>query len=138
MAFGGKVAGTALLTGAVTAVLVVSAAWRPTGAAAGADPAKVSLNGKALYRTYCGKCHALAAALSAGFGSSGGGLGADGGPSFDELRVPVSYTIMAITEPTGGHELLHTRLSVRQVKSVAAWLARTTRRNPLPALPTDG
>jgi mono/diheme cytochrome c family protein len=134
----GKVAGTALLAGAATVVLVSAAAGRPTGAAAGGDPAKVSLNGKALYRTYCGKCHALSAALSAGFGSSGGGLGINGGPSFNELRVPVSYTILAITEPTGGHELLHTRMNVGQVKAVAGWLARTTAHNPLPMLPTDG
>jgi mono/diheme cytochrome c family protein len=91
-----------------------------------------------LYRTYCGKCHALTAALSAGFGSTGGGLGANGGPSFNEIRVPVSYTIQAITEPTGGHERLRTRLSPTQVNTVASWLARTTSRNPLPALPTDG
>lgn len=106
--------------------------------AAGLPPLPAALNGKALYRTYCGKCHALAAALSAGFGSLGGGLGVDGGPSFDELRVPVPYTIQAITEPTGGHERLRTRLKPNQVKAVAAWLARTTSRNPIPALPTDG
>jgi mono/diheme cytochrome c family protein len=130
----GKVAGTALLAGVIAAVLVVAAAAHPTGG----DPAKISFNGKALYRTYCGKCHALSAALSAGFGSAGGGLGVDGGPSFNDLRVPASYTILAITEPTGGHERLHTRLSVSQVKAVAAWLARTTAHNPLPSLPTDG
>jgi mono/diheme cytochrome c family protein len=134
----GKVAGTALLAGVVTVVLVAAAAWRPTGAAAGGDPAKVSLDGKALYRTYCGKCHALAAALSAGFGSAGGGLGVNGGPGFNDLRVPAFYTIQAITEPTGGHELIHKKMKVSQVKAVAAWLARITARNPLPMLPTDG
>jgi mono/diheme cytochrome c family protein len=136
MAFG-KVAGSALLTGVIAVLLIVVVVWGSTRAAAGTTPANASLNGKALYRTYCGKCHALAAALSAGFGSSGG-LSVNGGPSFNDLRVPASYTILAITEPTGGHELLHTRLNVSQVKAVAAWLARTTSNHPLPMLPTDG
>jgi mono/diheme cytochrome c family protein len=106
--------------------------------AARTAPPRVQLNGKALYRTYCGKCHTLSAALAAGFGSSGRGLGVNGGPSFDELRVPVPYTVQAITEPTGGHERLSKRLSPAQVSAVAKWLARTTNRHPLPALPTDG
>ena len=131
-----NVALTAAAVGIAAAVGGIPLGRSPAGAAV--SPAKITFDGKALYRTYCGKCHALTAALAAGFGSSGGGLGEEGGPSFDELRIPVSYTITAITEPTGGHERVRTRLSSRQLAAVASWLARTTSRHPLPALPTDG
>jgi mono/diheme cytochrome c family protein len=93
--------------------------------------------GKRLYRQYCGQCHALSAALAAGFGNNAG-LGQDGGPSFNDLRVPYLYSVEAVTEPTGGHELVQRRLSMPQLKAVATFIARTTIHNPIPALPTDG
>jgi mono/diheme cytochrome c family protein len=92
-----------------------------------------------IYRQFCGVCHAFAPARSAGFGSnSSTGLGTDGGPSLNQLRVPYSYTIAAITEPTGGHERVQRKITSKQLVTVARYLATATRNNPLPALPTDG
>ncbi len=92
-----------------------------------------------LYRTYCGVCHAFAPAASAGFGSSKkSGLGTDGGPSFNQLRIPYAYTIQAITEPTGGHERVRLKVTPKQLTKIATYLAAATKQNPLPAMPTDG
>ena len=88
--------------------------------------------GKSLYRQYCGQCHALSQALSAGFGNSGGGLGQNGGPSFNELRIPAIFSIEAVSEPTGGHELVRRRISMSQLAEVATYIAKTTARNPIP------
>lgn len=91
-----------------------------------------------LYRQFCGKCHALAQALSAGFGSSKNGFGTLGGPSFNELRVPYKYSITAVTLPTGGHEVVRRKITARQLSRVATYIATVTKKNPIPALPTDG
>ena len=128
-----------VVASAVLAVSVVAS----TRALATASPAATKATselatGKQLYRQFCGKCHALAAALSAGFGSSKNGFGTLGGPSFNELSVPYSYSITAVTLPTGGHEVVRKRISAPQLKKVAAFIATTTRRNPIPAMPTDG
>jgi mono/diheme cytochrome c family protein len=110
----------------------------PAARSAASQPAASQLVvGKRLYRQYCGQCHALSQALSAGFGSSGG-LGQNGGPSFNELRIPYVFSIEAVTEPTGGHELVSKRISMTQLSEVAAYIAKTTVHNPIPALPTDG
>ena len=93
--------------------------------------------GKRLYRQFCGQCHAFSPALSAGFGSNNG-LGKDGGPSFNELRIPFTFTVTAITEPTGGHEVVRTKITSKQLGNVARFIARATNHNPIPALPTDG
>ena len=91
-----------------------------------------------LYRQFCGKCHALAAARSAGFGGSKNGFGSLGGPSFNELRVPYHYSITAVTLPTGGHEVVGKKITAKQLIKVAAYIATVTNHNPIPALPTDG
>jgi len=101
-------------------------------------PTKAEL-GKQLYRKFCGQCHALAEALSAGFGSNKtSGLGKLGGPSFNELRVPYAFSITAVTESTGGHEVVRHKITSKQLHVVARWLARATGNNPVPAYPTDG
>lgn len=115
------------------AVAVATAASLPAGSSLASPRAATS--GKALYRQYCGKCHALAVALAAGFGSTTQPLG---GPSFNKLRVPYAYTIQAVTEPTGGHEIVHRQISNTNLHVVALWLATATRTHPLPAFPTDG
>lgn len=91
-----------------------------------------------LYRQYCGQCHALAVALSAGFGSAKNNLGANGGPSFNNLRVPYAMSIEAITEPTGGHEALQAKMSMSQLNEVASYLAKVTADHPILATSTDG
>ena len=110
----------------------------PAARSAESQPAASQLAiGKHLYRQYCGQCHALSQALSAGFGNSDG-LGQNGGPSFNDLRIPYTYSIDAVSEPTGGHELVRRRISMTQLSEVATYIAKTTARNPIPALPTDG
>ena len=125
----------------VSAVLVLSVVGT-TAALAATKPSSspaITADGKKLYRQYCGSCHALAAALSAGFGSSKKkGLGQDGGPSFNSLRIPYAYSVAAVTEPTGGHELLRHQISAKKLHTVAAWLAQATRSHPIPAFPTGG
>lgn len=113
-------------------LLLVAAAVAAESRSGVTDPA-----GRKLYRQFCGKCHALTAALAAGFGSQHG-LGELGGPSFNELRVPYSFSITAVTLPTGGHEVVKKKMTRSQVQTVARYIARVTQKNPVPAFPTDG
>lgn len=126
---------------ALTVFTVAVAAW--TGSAATASPAvptttNATAVGKLLYRRYCGQCHALAAALSAGFGNNTNGIGRNGGPSFNDLRVPYQASVTAVTEPTGGHEKLRTTIAPKQLTEVATYIAKTTINHPIPAWSTDG
>ena len=93
--------------------------------------------GKQLYRKYCGQCHALNAALAAGFGSNNG-LGTNGGPSFDNLRVPFSLSVLAVKQPFIGHEVLIRKMTWAQVTAVAAFIANVTKHHPVLAQFTDG
>ena len=104
--------------------------------AAAATPSKLEL-GKQLYRKFCGQCHALTQALAAGFGSDKG-LGQDGGPSFNNLRVPYNLSIVAVTEQFGGHELVVKRMTWDQLNQTAAFVAVATRSNPYLARISDG
>lgn len=94
--------------------------------------------GKVLYRKYCGQCHALANALAAGFGNNSNGIGANGGPSFNNMRIPFTLSVSVVEEPTGGHEKVKPKIAFAQLRKVATYLAAATAHNPLPALPTDG
>ena len=118
-----------------TAVAVSAVAVGRTSAGAATKPATELAVGKALYRQYCGKCHALTAALAVGFGTRTNPLA---GPSFNNLRVAYKYSIQAVTEPTGGHESLSKKMSAKQITVVAKYIAQVTARHPIPALPTDG
>src|SRR4051812_29179031 len=103
-----RLAALCSIAAVMTAVLVgVAVGAGPSGRAA--VPNKLEL-GKQLYRKYCGQCHALQAALAAGFGSDKG-LGQDGGPSFNDLKVPYNLSIVAVTEQFGGHELVVKRMT---------------------------
>jgi len=93
--------------------------------------------GKRLYRKYCGQCHALTVALAAGFGSNNG-LGTDGGPSFDNLRVPFNLSVLAVTQPFIGHERLVHRMKWTEIKEVATFVETVTRRHTILAQNTDG
>jgi mono/diheme cytochrome c family protein len=123
---------------AVGVVLVASARSLAASKPAASTSKSTISAGAQLYRKYCGQCHSLAKALSAGFGNNTKGVGRNGGPSFNQLRVPYSYSVNAVAEPTGGHELVRTRISPKQLSTVATFIATATRTNPIPALPTDG
>jgi len=128
------VASIVLAVSAVAATRSI-AATSPSAARATGD----LVAGRKLYRQFCGKCHALDAALSAGFGSSNKfGFGEYGGPSFNLLRVPYAFSVTAVAQPTGGHEIVKAKITSRQLHTVAAFIARVTRHNPIPAKPTDG
>ena len=122
----------------LTAVAVgcALAAGGSSGAAGTGSPTTLEV-GKQLYRQYCGQCHALIQALSAGFGS-GTGLGQDGGPSFNNLYVPYNLSIVAVTEQFGGHELVVKRMTWNQLNQTAAFVALATRGNPYLARISDG
>jgi len=101
-------------------------------------PATTKLErGRQLYRKYCGQCHDLNAALAAGFGSNNG-LGTDGGPSFNNLRVPFSLSVLAVKQPFIGHEVLIRKMTWTQVTEVAAFVAKVTRHHAVVAQFTDG
>jgi mono/diheme cytochrome c family protein len=118
----------------------VAASRSVASASPSAAPATVDLaTGRTLYRQFCGKCHALDVALSAGFGSSTKfGFGEYGGPSFNTLRVPYAFSVNSVAQPTGGHEKVKTKMTAKQLHTVAAWIAQVTRRHPILAKPTDG
>ena len=117
----------------VAATASLAAASRNVSATAGE-----TATGRDLYRKFCGQCHVFKAARSVGFGSNKSGLGKLGGPSFDELRVPYTISVRHVSQPTGGHEIVRKRITAKQLHVVAAYIATKTRRNPIPALPTDG
>ena len=93
--------------------------------------------GKKLYRTYCGQCHALKAARAAGFGSNKG-LGTDGGPSFNTLRVPFELSVLAIRQPFIGHEAIYRKMKWNQIQTVSTFVAHATRDHPVLAQAVDG
>jgi mono/diheme cytochrome c family protein len=123
---------------AVLTTVAVAHALAADGKAgrAALTPTKLE-QGKQLYRKYCGQCHALTQALAAGFGSDKG-LGTDGGPSFNNLRVPYNLSIVAVTEQFGGHELVVKRMTWDQLDQVAAFTAIATKNNPYLARISDG
>jgi mono/diheme cytochrome c family protein len=126
-----------LVATAALAVCTVASA-HSLAAASPALPATNELTvGKQLYREFCGECHALALALSAGFGNAHG-LGPNGGPSFNNLRVPYALSVDAVAEPTGGHEILRTKITMKELTEVATYIARVTHDNPILATETDG
>jgi len=124
---------------AVLAAVTVGCSLAAHGASPGSEaavPTKAEL-GKQLYRKYCGQCHALQAALAAGFGSDKG-LGQDGGPSFNNLKVPFNLSIVAVTEQFGGHELVVKRMTWTQLNQVSSFVASATKGNPYLARISDG
>jgi mono/diheme cytochrome c family protein len=106
-------------------------------ASAGPTPPSKLEIGKKVYRKYCGQCHALNEALAAGFGSDKG-LGTDGGPSFNNLKVPYNLSIIAVTEIFGGHELVVKKMTWEQLNQVSAFVATATKNHPYLARQSDG
>src|SRR5260221_6957616 len=128
------------LAALTVAVFLISASTAlGVAAAEGGGGTEVSpglKGGKQLYRKYCGQCHALAAALAAGFGSDKG-LGLNGGPGFNRLRVPFNLSIVAVTTPFAGHEVVFTKLTWNEVRQVAKYVAVVTKKPPALAQPID-
>jgi mono/diheme cytochrome c family protein len=120
----------------VLGAVAIGCAIAANGQGTAAAPTKLEL-GKQLYRKFCGQCHALQAALAAGFGSDKG-LGQDGGPSFNNLKVPYNLSIVAVTEQFGGHELVVKRMTWDQLNQTAAFVALATKHNPYLARISDG
>jgi len=121
----------------VLAAVPVAHSLGATGTKTDAQAPSQLAIGKQLYRKYCGQCHALAQALAAGFGSDKG-LGTDGGPSFNNLKVPFNLCIVAVTEQFGGHELVVKRMTWDQLNQVASFTATATKFNPYLARISDG
>ena len=65
-------------------------------------------------------------------------FGEDGGPSFDTLRVPYTLSILAVTVPWGGHEVIHHKMTWAQVRQVADYIAIVTKQHKRLAQPIDG
>jgi mono/diheme cytochrome c family protein len=127
-----------LATTAVAVSAVATTATLASASRATASAVPKPNPGRELYRKYCGQCHALAEARAVGFGGNKNGLGKLGGPSFNEMNVPYAISVRHVTQPTGGHEGVTTKITSKQLHTVARWLATVTRNNPIPALPTDG
>jgi len=124
---------------AVLTAFAVSFVASFPGVGSGASRTDDLVTGRQLYRKFCGQCHALSAANAAGFGSDNShGLGELGGPSFNELRVPYSFSVTAVVEPTGGHEVVKKRITAKQLRAVATYIEKVTRKHPVPAFPTSG
>lgn len=128
----------ALLVAAVAVVpFAATSATTSSATATGSSTSNLSVVGKELYRQFCGQCHALSQALAAGFGSNNG-LGQYGGPSFNNLRVPYSLSIQAVTESFAGHEKVVALITWQQLDEVSAFIAAATAHNPYLARVTDG
>jgi mono/diheme cytochrome c family protein len=121
-----------LALGAVPAAHVLAASG-PRGASGPVN----AVQGKALYRKFCGNCHALKEALAAGFGGNNQ-LGQDGGPSFENLKVSANLSIVAVTEQFGGHELVVRRMTWQQIYDVSAFVQQATKQHPYVARVSDG
>ena len=123
---------------AATTLGSAAAVWASTSSHASA--AKSNFNivaGKKDYRQFCGQCHALAAALAAGFGAQNK-FGQDGGPSFDDLRVSYSLSVQAITGSFAGHEIIVRKMTWQQIYDVSAFVQVATIKHPTVAKISDG
>jgi hypothetical protein len=76
----------------------------------------------------------LTAALAAGFGSNNR-LGQNGGPSFNDLRVPYGLCVTSLTESFAGHEVLFNDLTLSEIKQVSRYVATVTKHNRVLAKP---
>jgi hypothetical protein len=123
-------------TASVVVAMLIGSTAMLGSATAGTGVSPGLKGGKQLYRKYCGQCHALTAALAAGFGSDKG-LGLDGGPSFNRLRVPFNLSVVAVTTPFAGHERVDSKLTWGEVNQVAKYIDVVTKEHPALAQPID-
>ncbi len=92
--------------------------------------------GKTLYRKYCGKCHALAVALAAGFGGKFDDT--EGGPSFNNLKIPYDVSLEAIENIIAGHDVLNGKMNGVQVDQVCYFVQVATAKHKILAHQWDG
>ena len=109
-------------------------------AAPAAQPStKVLEVGKSAYRQFCGQCHALKEARAVGFGSAKQkGVGEDGGPSFNQLKVSYQMCLASVTMLFGGHEKVIRKMTWQQIKDVSLFVQWATRTHPIVAKFSDG
>ena len=88
---------------------------------------KIMIEGRKLYREFCGHCHALKAARAAGFGQPT----TEPGPSFNDVRVTYNRSINAIVESIAGHETISKEMTWQELKDVSRYVQIHTKRNPL-------
>jgi hypothetical protein len=123
---------------ATTALVMVGVGVGVALGSGGSSSSNNLVAGKALYRKFCGQCHALSSAQSAGFGCNDCGLGQDGGPSFNNLKIPYDLSVQAITGSFAGHEIVIKRMTFPEIYNVSAFLAAATATNPYLARESDG
>jgi mono/diheme cytochrome c family protein len=115
---------------------IVSA--RSLSPSAAEDPAFME-RGKKIYRQFCGQCHALKEAKAVGFGSAKQkGVGQDGGPAFNQLKISYAMTMASVTMLFGGHEKVIRKMTWPQLRDVARWIQIVTRTHPVVAKFSDG
>ena len=95
--------------------------------------------GKKVYREFCGQCHALKEARAVGFGSAKRkGVGEDGGPSLNPLKVSYAMCLASVTMLFGGHEKVVRKMTWKQLKDVSKLVQYATRDHPIVAKFSDG
>ena len=100
---------------------------------------RCSAVGKKAYRQFCGQCHALKEARAVGFGSAKQkGVGEDGGPSFNQLKVSYQMCLASVTMLFGGHEKVIRKMTWQQIKDVSMFVQYATRTHPIVAKFSDG
>jgi len=119
---------------------VASVSAEPSHAAPSAQPTSEALVvGKKAYREFCGQCHALKEANAVGFGSAKDkGVGQDGGPSFNQLKVSYQMCLASVTMLFGGHEKVIRKMTWQQIKDVSKFVQFATRDHPIVAKFSDG
>jgi hypothetical protein len=101
--------------------------------------AAVLETGMKAYRQFCGQCHALKEARAVGFGSAKAkGVGEDGGPSFNQLKVSYQMCLASVTMLFGGHEKVVRKMTWQQLHDVSKFVQYATRDHPIVAKFSDG
>ena len=96
-------------------------------------------SGKQVYRKFCGQCHSLKEAKAVGFGSANqNGVGENGGPSFNQLKVSYQMCLASVTELFGGHDSVVKKMTWQQLKDVSVFVQYATKTHPIVAKFSDG
>jgi len=88
---------------------------------------------------FCRAGTALKEARAVGFGSANKkGVGEDGGPSLDPLKVSYAMCLASVTMLFGGHEKVVRKMTWKQIKDVSKFVQYATRDHPIVAKYSDG